>query len=138
MGQQDAGDQAFGALGMMWPIIKEAIEQSIRKSWCTVRWQPEDARGELPNDWLCADAENDCLTIGTFWTDVEKLKQLPALGGEADGTDDDPGGEDGGDNSGADPRRPPGSVPGGGGGRNPAIPPGPGMGPGGGLGGIGR
>ncbi|MCA9710430.1 MAG: prepilin-type N-terminal cleavage/methylation domain-containing protein, partial [Myxococcales bacterium] len=79
---QDAGDQAFGALGMAWPIVKEAIEQSIRKAWCTVRWTRDGNRSKLSDEWLCGDEENDCLSVATFWTDPEKLKQLPTLGGE--------------------------------------------------------
>lgn len=130
LGPQDAGDQAFGMLGMVWPIIKEAIEQSIRKAWCTVRWHGNGKRKRLSREWLCEDSENECLTIATFWTDPEKLKQLPALGGEVSEEDDVP---DGGDDDGG------GSMPGGGrpgggggssrpggGGRNPALPQGPG------------
>ncbi len=118
LGPQDAGDQAFGALGMVWPIVKEAIEQSIRKSWCTVRWQRPDGTDKLSDEWLCADEENECLTIATFWTDPEKLKQLPQLGGEADETDDDPGGGgQGGPGAGR-----PGSTPSGPGGEGPKAP----------------
>ena len=93
---QDAGDQAFGALGIVWPIVKEAIEQSIRKSWCTVRWSPDGRKVNLPDEPRCGDAEQGCIEVMTFWTDPEKLKQLPALGGEAEEGDDNPGGGDGG------------------------------------------
>ncbi|MEM7160340.1 MAG: prepilin-type N-terminal cleavage/methylation domain-containing protein [Myxococcota bacterium] len=92
---QDAGDQAFGALGIVWPVVKEAIEQSIRKSWCTVRWSPDGRDVNLPDDPDCGDAEQGCITVMTFWTDPEKLKQLPSLGGEAEEGDDIP--DDGGD-----------------------------------------
>ncbi len=131
---QDAGDQAFGALGMAWPIVKEAIEQSIRKSWCTVRWSPDGNRSKLSDEWLCEDSEFDCLTIATFWTDPEKLKQLPALGGEVS-SDDVDGGDGGG---GAD-----GGDAGDGGGRGGSGTPSTGKGPGQsalppGLGGVGR
>jgi prepilin-type N-terminal cleavage/methylation domain-containing protein len=96
----DAGDQAFGVLGMAWPIIKEAIEQSIRKSWCTVRWSPDGEPRRLPDDPDCAETENECLTIATFWTDPEKLKTLPQFGGEAGGDGEEEGGEDGEDGKG--------------------------------------
>lgn len=91
---QDAGEQAFGALGMVWPIVKEAIEQSIRKSWCTVRWNRANHKEKPADEFFCDENDFDCVTIMTFWTDPEKLKQLPTLGGEADETDDAP--EDGG------------------------------------------
>ncbi|MCX4242953.1 prepilin-type N-terminal cleavage/methylation domain-containing protein [Paraliomyxa miuraensis] len=106
---QDAGDQAFGMLGMVWPIIKEAIEQSIRKAWCTVRWHGSGKRKRLSREWLCEDEENECLTIATFWTDPLKLQQLPSLGGgEVEEGEDDGGGGGGGDDDG-------GTTPGGGG-----------------------
>lgn len=95
-GYMDAGDQAFGALGMVWPIVKEAIEQSIRKAWCTVRWSPDGVPRRQSDEWQCGDAENECLTISTFWTDPEKLKTLPQLGGEAGPEDDTEEGEDDG------------------------------------------
>ena len=92
----DAGDQAFGALGMVWPIVKEAIEQSIRKAWCTVRWSPDGVPRRQSDEWECGEAENECFTVSTFWTDPEKLKTLPTLGGEAGPEDDtEEGGEDG-------------------------------------------
>jgi len=125
LGVQDAGDAAFGALGMVWPIIKEAIEASIRKSWCTVRWNYDSRKGTKKNAHFCADDDFECLTVGTFWADPEKLKQLPALGGEADETDDlpddgeDPGAGGGRGSPGGGPNAPPST-------RNPNIPSGPG------------
>jgi len=96
---KDASDQAFGALAMVWPMIKQAIERSIRKVKCTVTWKD----GSIPNEY----------TISTFWADPEKLKTLPGLGGEAkEGDDADvPGGGGGG-----------GTAGGAGGGRNPTGP----------------
>ena len=91
----DAGDQAFSVLGMAWPIIKEAIEQSIRKSWCTVRWSPDGEPGRLSDEPDCGEAENECLTVATVWTDPEKLKTLPQFGGEAGGDGQEEGGEEG-------------------------------------------
>jgi prepilin-type N-terminal cleavage/methylation domain-containing protein len=93
----DAGDQAFSVLGMAWPIVKEAIEQSIRKSWCTVRWSPDGEPRRQSDAPECAEHENECLTIATFWTDPEKLKTLPQFGGEAGGDGEEGGGEDGGE-----------------------------------------
>ncbi|MCB9715247.1 MAG: prepilin-type N-terminal cleavage/methylation domain-containing protein [Myxococcales bacterium] len=95
---QDAGDQAFGALGMVWPVVKEAIEQSIRKSSCTVRWNIAQRKGKgnkKLDDPVCDEDELDCLTIMTFWTDPAKLDQLPSLGGEVT-DEDDPSTDDGG------------------------------------------
>ncbi len=136
----DAGDQAFGALGMVWPIVKEAIEQSIRKAWCTVRWSPDGTPRRQSDEWECGESENACLTISTFWTDPEKLKTLPQLGGEAG---DEQEGEDGGEDGGAGGKEPggeggrgSGSTPGGGSGKpglNPSIPSGPGTSRGGGI-----
>lgn len=135
----DAGDQAFGALGMVWPIVKEAIEQSIRKAWCTVRWSADGKPRRQSDAWECGEHENECLTISTFWTDPEKLKTLPQLGGEATDEDDGRDGDDGG--AGGEGGRGGGSGRGGAGGRggggrggggsgqpglNPAIPQGPG------------
>jgi type II secretion system protein I len=147
---QDTGDQAFGMVGMVWPIIKEAIEQSIRKSWCTVRWadsggsraKKKKTSGSDPQ--FCGEDEQNCLTIMTFWTDSSKLMQLPSAGGEATDEDDvDDGGEDGGGGAGG----PGGGGGGGGGGRggggggrggggskNPNIPQIPQAGGGGGMG----
>lgn len=118
---QDAGDSAFGALGMVWPIVKEAIEQAIRKSWCTVRWNPEGRRGDKVSDEpLCGEDEMHCVMVATFWTDPEKLKTLPALGGEADAEDESRDGGGDGDGGGPSTGRPSGGGgrPGGGGGGN--------------------
>ena len=74
---KDAGDKAFGALAMVWPMVKQAIERSIRKVKCTVFWKD----GSIANEY----------TIATFWADPEKLKTLPGLGGEAKEGDEDGG-----------------------------------------------
>ena len=84
---KNAGDKAFNALGMVWPMIKQAIERSIRKVKCTVFWKD----GSLQNEY----------SIYTFWADPEKLKTLPGLGGEAKEDDADAqGGKPGGGGSG--------------------------------------
>ncbi len=107
-GVQDTGDQAFSALAMVWPVVKEAIEQSIRKSWCTVRWTTDGSqkKSRLGDDHLCGEEEINCMTVATFWTDPQKLSQLPALGGEADESDDTEEGQNGdgggGDRGGGD------------------------------------
>ena len=44
---KSAGDKAFGALAMVWPMIKQAIERSIRKVKCTVFWRD----GSLQNEY---------------------------------------------------------------------------------------
>jgi prepilin-type N-terminal cleavage/methylation domain-containing protein len=62
----DAEDQAMGSLGMVWPIVKAAVEQSIRKASCTVFWTD----GNIEHD----------ATISTFWTDPKQLLQLPQSG----------------------------------------------------------
>ena len=78
---KDAGDKAFGALAMVWPMVKQAIERSIRKVKCTVFWKD----GSIANEY----------TIATFWADPEKLTTLPGLGGEAkEGDEEGPGGQD--------------------------------------------
>lgn len=85
---KDATDKAFGALAMVWPMIKQAIERSIRKVYCTVYWKD----GSIPNEY----------TISTFWADPEKLKTLPGLGGEAkEGDDADVPGDGAGAGAGA-------------------------------------
>ena len=86
---KNAGDKAFNALGMVWPMIKQAIERSIRKVKCTVFWKD----GNLQNEY----------TIYTFWADPEQLKTLPGLGGEAKEDDeaDAQGGKPGGGAGGA-------------------------------------
>ncbi len=78
---QDAGDEAFGALGLVWPVVKAAIEGSIRKAQCTVYWND----GKLEHD----------VTVATFWTDPTALDSLPGMGGEFTDSDDDSGGEGG-------------------------------------------
>ncbi|MBV1858717.1 MAG: type II secretion system GspH family protein [Nannocystaceae bacterium] len=86
---QDVGEQAFDSLGMVWPIIKEAIERAIRKAHCTVYWND----GNIQQDFR----------VDTFWTDPAALAQLPALGGEEGeegDTEDDDGGASGGGASG--------------------------------------
>jgi general secretion pathway protein I len=85
----DAGDQAFNALGMVWPIVKEAIENSIRKVDCTVSWK--------------AGNINEEFKVQTFWTDPVALTQLPAAGGEFTEQDDPSGNNEGGSESGTDP-----------------------------------
>ncbi|MFO7564665.1 MAG: prepilin-type N-terminal cleavage/methylation domain-containing protein [Enhygromyxa sp.] len=92
----DAGDRAFGALGMVWPLIKAAIENSIRKVDCTVKWK----NGTIDEEFV----------VQTFWTDPVALQQLPGAGGEFT-EQDDPSGQNDEDSSGD------GSAPGGGGGR---------------------
>lgn len=106
---QDAGEQAFDSLGMVWPIVKGAVERSIRKASCTVYWN----EGKVAHDF----------SVATFWTDPTQLMQLPQTGevGEDDDTDE-PG------DGGANPAQPGGGRGGGGpteGGRNPAVPKGP-------------
>lgn len=76
----DAGDQAMGALGMVWPIVKTAIENSIRKVDCTVSWK----NGTIAEEFQ----------VQTFWTDPNALQQLPGAGGEFSEDDDDSGTED--------------------------------------------
>lgn len=90
---KSAGDQAFTALGMVWPMVKQAIERSIRKTKCTLTWKDGDRAEEF--------------IVNTFWADPEKLKTLPGLGGEAKEGDlgDEPqgGGQAGGGRPGAGP-----------------------------------
>lgn len=82
---QDAGEQAFDSLAMVWPIVKEAIERAIRKAHCTVYWTD----GNIARDFR----------VDTFWTDPTALTQLPSLGGES-GEEDDTEEGDGGDGAG--------------------------------------
>jgi len=63
----DAGDQAFGMLGMVWPMVKSAIESAIRKASCTVYWKD----GKIEHDF----------DVVTFWTDPAALEQLALIGG---------------------------------------------------------
>jgi prepilin-type N-terminal cleavage/methylation domain-containing protein len=102
----DAEDQAFAGMGMVWPVIKGAIEQAIRKASCKVVWSD----GAITQEF----------TVETFWTDPKQLLQLPQAGGEVDETDDvepdgdpaQPGGS--GSSSGAKPggsgTAPPGGI----------------------------
>jgi len=77
-----AGDQAFTMLGVVWPMVKAAIEQSIRKVYCTVTWK----EGKIDHD----------LKVSTFWTDPTRLSAIPKMGGEAvPGEDDGEGGAGG-------------------------------------------
>jgi len=110
----DAGDQMFGALGLVWPIVKSAIETSIRKVDCVVTWTTGNVEYEYD--------------LQTFWTNPAALQALPGAGGEF--TDaDDPSGQD--DGSGGDGTSTPST--GGGGSR----PPSQGGGGGGKMGGLG-
>ncbi|MEZ4450205.1 MAG: type II secretion system protein [Nannocystaceae bacterium] len=86
---QDAGDKAFSALALVWPMVKAAIEQSIRKVTCKITWPDGREKGEL--------------SLSTYWTDPEKLSKIPKMGGEAvPGEDDDgAGGGAGGRGGGA-------------------------------------
>ncbi len=113
-----AEDQAFAGMGMVWPIVKGAIEQSIRKSTCRVIWMD----GKLEQDF----------SIETYWTDPRQLTQLPQAGGEVDETDDTredaegnpttPGGGAGGGRGGGSTK--PGGTPSGGPGMTPTTFPG--------------
>ena len=113
----DADDQAFGALGMVWPIVKAAVEQSIRKASCTVIWSD----GSIEHD----------ATVATFWTDPKQLLQLPQTGEttEDDDTREDPtqpggdggGGGGGGGRGGEGGAVKPGITPTGGGSTKPGI-----------------
>lgn len=66
----DTGEQAFSAIGMVWPQIKQAIETSIRKATCTVFWKD-------------GDVEHD-FDVATYWTDEGKLENFSLLGGGED------------------------------------------------------
>jgi prepilin-type N-terminal cleavage/methylation domain-containing protein len=66
---KSAGDQAFTALGLVWPMVKIAIENSIRKVTCKVKWKQGKYKHEME--------------VATFWTDPEKLVAIPQMGGEA-------------------------------------------------------
>lgn len=113
---QDVGEQAFDALGMVWPMIKSAIEQSIRKASCTVYWTD----GKVEHDF----------TVETYWTDPNKLNQLPQAGAGAPGGGDDDSGD-----SGPNPGSGPGPGAPGGGGKRGVFQPGGGRGGVGGRGG---
>ncbi len=75
---QDAGDQMFSALATVWPLVKNAIEQSIRKVTCDILWK----NGE----------RQEVMTIETYWTEPANLTKLPNLGGEFSDEDDQDGG----------------------------------------------
>lgn len=74
----DTGDQAFAGLGMVWSLVKVAIENSIRKVDCTVTWQ----QGNIEQEFM----------VQTFWTNPQALQQLPGAGGEFT-DEDDPSGQ---------------------------------------------
>lgn len=95
-GVQDTGEQAVDMLGMVWPMIKEAIEQSIRRSSCKVTWLD----GKIEHEF----------EVMTFWTDASKLDQIQQAGGESGEEDDSDSDDD--DGGGGDPGGPDG--PGGG------------------------
>jgi len=81
---KSAGDQAFTALGLVWPMVKRSIENSIRKVVCTVTWQEGKHKHEVQ--------------VSTFWTEPERLSAVPGLGGEAvpgEGEGEGGGGEGG-------------------------------------------
>lgn len=83
----DGGDQAFGALGMVWAMVKSAIENSIRKVDCTVTWP----QGDLTQEF----------SIQTFWTDPQGLTGgLPQAGGETTDESDPSGADEGSGTSG--------------------------------------
>lgn len=82
----DAGDQAFGALGVVWPMVKAAIENSIRKVDCTLTWK----QGKIEQEFA----------IQTFWTDANALQALPAAGGGEFTEEDDKSGEEGSSSTG--------------------------------------
>ncbi|MCB9567200.1 MAG: type II secretion system protein [Myxococcales bacterium] len=82
-----AGDQAFSALAIVWPMVKAAIENSIRKTTCKVHWEEGPRKHELK--------------VSTFWTDPDKLNTIPKLGGEALPGEEEGGGQAGGGASGA-------------------------------------
>jgi prepilin-type N-terminal cleavage/methylation domain-containing protein len=99
---QDSGEQAFGMLGMVWPMIKAAIENSIRRAECTVFWSD----GKTLHDY----------DVETYWVDINGLNELPGLGGEYTDEDDPSGNEPAGggggsSSSGSAPRGPKTTVP---------------------------
>jgi type II secretion system protein I len=103
-GVQDSQDQAFDSLGIVWPIIKNAVEQSIRKVDCKVYWQDlTSGSSQKKIDEGCCE-----VVVNTFWTDMSKLNAIADAGGEV--TEDDDTNDDGGSGSGS------GSGAGGGGG----------------------
>ncbi|MEZ4384007.1 MAG: type II secretion system protein [Nannocystaceae bacterium] len=88
---KSAGDQAFTALGLVWPMVKIAIENSIRKVTCKVKWKIEKHKHEME--------------VVTFWTDPSKLTTIPQMGGESL-----PGEEGGGEGGGGAAGGPTGSA----------------------------
>jgi hypothetical protein len=79
---------------MVWPIVKEAIENSIRKVDCTVSWKHGNIHEEFK--------------VQTFWTDPVALTQLPQAGGEFTEQDDPSGSNEEGGEGGTDPGGAPG------------------------------
>ncbi len=79
---QDAADQMFNTLASVWPIVKNAIEQSIRKVTCDILWKNGDRQ--------------EVLTLETYWTEPANLTKLPDMGGEFTEEDDQSGSGDGG------------------------------------------
>jgi prepilin-type N-terminal cleavage/methylation domain-containing protein len=73
-GVAGTGEQAFGAIGLAWPLVKGAIEQSIRKASCVVRWKD----GKIAHD----------VALETYWTDPTRMQAVPELGGEAEDADE--------------------------------------------------
>ncbi len=82
LGVQDAEDRAFDSLGMVWPVVKGAVERSIRKASCTIYWKD----GNIDHDF----------EVTTFWTNPQALTELPGMGGEQGEEDDVRGGGAGG------------------------------------------
>jgi hypothetical protein len=70
-----AGGQAFGAAGMVWPMIKAAIENSVRKASCKAIWTD--------------GVQEHVVEVQTFWTDMNGLTSMPGMGGEFTGADDE-------------------------------------------------
>jgi hypothetical protein len=104
---QDVAEQGFSMLGVVWPMIKTAIEESIRKASCTVKWKT----GEAEHDF----------EVMTYWVDLTKLRQATSILGGGEGEGEDEGDDaDSPDDPPKDPGGPggrPGSGPGGGSGR---------------------
>ena len=81
-GVQDTGESTLGAMGLVWPMVKQAIENSIRKASCEVFWTD----GKVDHSYK----------LVTFWTDARGLTGTPHMGGEFTEEDDDSGDEPGG------------------------------------------
>lgn len=114
----DAADQAFDAIGMVWPVVKAAIENAIRKASCTVFWHD----GNIEHDF----------EVTTYWAEPERLMQIPELGGETTDEDDQSADEEPGAGPGGGPGRPGGGRrPGGAGRPGGGARPGTGLAPGG-------